>query len=177
MAGHSHWKQIKEQKGAEDVRRGKIFSKLLAAVTLAARANPHSRFNPRLKAAVERAQEHHVPLENIERAIKRSAAAEQVLEEVVIEAYGPEGVAIIIEAITNNKNRTVREIKHLLAEGGAKAAGEGGALWAFEKNSLGWHPKFPQQLSPASREELGELIARIENHPDIQRVATNATAN
>lgn len=164
MAGHSHWKQIKQQKGAADVKRGALFSKLLAAISVAAKQEPNPDFNPRLRSAVEKAKENKVPLENIERAISKAAEAKN-LEEIVIEAYGPEGAGLIIEAITDNRNRTISEIRHILDENGAKMATPG---------SVQWKMKFPQPISPEGKQKLQELVKILEEHNDAQRVITNA---
>ncbi|MEK7077138.1 MAG: YebC/PmpR family DNA-binding transcriptional regulator, partial [Patescibacteria group bacterium] len=104
MAGHSHWKQIKVQKGAADQKRGRVFSKLLAAVSIAAKSEANPQFNPRLRAAVAKAKENQVPQENIDRAIKKASEKNENLEEIRMECYGPGGAAIIAEAITDNSN-------------------------------------------------------------------------
>ena len=115
MAGHSHWKQIKEHKGSADVKRGAVFSKLLRAISAAARDDNNPDFNPRLRSAIQKAKEFNVPQENIERAIKK-ASNETALEEVIMEAYGPGGAALMILGLTNNKNRTTNEVKNILKD-------------------------------------------------------------
>src|SRR3989344_8899884 len=119
MSGHNKWSQIKNQKGAADLKRGRLFSKLLKAISIAAKTEPNPNFNPRLRSAIEKAEENNVPKDNIERAINK-AKEEKNLEDIVVEAYGPEGSAIIIEGITDNKNRAISEIKHILTEQGGK---------------------------------------------------------
>ncbi len=173
MSGHNKWSQIKNRKGAQDAKKSLSFSKLLAVVALHAKNDPSPTTNLKLRTAIDRAREGNVPLENIERAINRASEAKD-LTEVLIEAYGPEGVAIIIEAITDNSNRTVAEIRHLLDESGAKMANPGSVLWSFEKTPAGWQAKFPQPVSEAGKQKLTELIAIIEEHNDVQRVITNA---
>lgn len=173
MAGHSHWKQIKEQKGTADRKRAQLFSKLLAAIAVAAKSDSNPQFNPRLKAAIEKARENHVPSENIERAVNRPPERNG-LEEVMIEAYGPEKAALIIEAITDNKNRTLAEIRRILTERGAKAGERGSAAWAFEKTEAGWSAKFPQEISSAGWTKIKELIAALEALSDVQGVVSNA---
>ncbi|OGY61989.1 MAG: hypothetical protein A2745_01140 [Candidatus Harrisonbacteria bacterium RIFCSPHIGHO2_01_FULL_44_13] len=179
MSGHSHWKQIQHKKGTADQKRGQVFSKLLMAISIAARQEPNPDFNPRLRSAIEKAQENQVPLENIERAIKK-ASENKNLGEIVIEAYGPESVAMIIEGITDSKNRTIAEIRHLLNENGAKMADPGSVLWSFsaEGGSASggekqWKPKFQQSLSDEAKQKLNDLIAKLEEHQDIQKVITN----
>lgn len=136
MAGHSHWKQVKHHKGAADAKRGQVFSKLVKEITIAAReagVNPDA--NPRLRAACERARDEGLPKENIKRALARAAGRGEGAElvEVRYEASAPGGVALLIECITDNKNRTVNEIKHLLDEHGGRLAEPGSLSWGFEK--------------------------------------------
>ena len=111
MSGHSHWSGIKHKKRRRTKKRGLIFSKLLNAVSITARKEPNLQFNPGLRTAVEKAKENGVPAEKIETAIKRASSASDNLEELTMEAYGPEGAAIIIEAATDSKNRTISEVK------------------------------------------------------------------
>jgi YebC/PmpR family DNA-binding regulatory protein len=172
MAGHSKWAQIKHKKASTDQRRGVLFSKLLNAISIAARQEPNPEFNPRLRTAIEKAKESQVPRENIERAIKKATEIES-LEEILIEAYGPEKTAIIIEGITNNKNRSINEIRTLLNENDAKMANQGSVLWLFEKKDNEWQPKFKQSVSEEGKKNLNALIEKIEEHGDIQRIITN----
>lgn len=176
MSGHSHWKQIQHQKGAADQKRAKIFSKLLIAISIAAKAEPNPQFNPRLRTTIEKAKENKVPQENIERAIKKASESKN-LEEVLVEAYGPEGSALIVEAITDNKNRTISEIKNILNENSAKIANPGSVLWAFNPpvSGSGWSAKFPQPISDAGKTQLQTLVEALEDHDDIQKVTTNVT--
>lgn len=175
MAGHSHWKQIKIKKKESDQKRGRIFSKLLTAIRLAARLEPNPQFNPRLRAAIEKAKELQVPQENIEKAIKKSET-DQNLEDLIMEAYGPGGSALIINAITDNKQRTLAEIKHLLKENGGKLAEPGSVRWLFDYdlNKNEWRPKFLQSLNEEDRQKLQNLLEILENHDDIQKVFTNS---
>lgn len=173
MAGHSHWAGIKHKKGAADQKRGQLFSKLLKAVTTAAWQEPSPQFNPRLRTAVEKARENNVPQDNIERAIKRASEIGENLEELIIEAYGPEGAAILIEAATDNRNRTVAEIKKTLNELGAKWADPGSVRWAFENKDGEWQAKFKQNASNETKEKIKNIIAELENRDDIQKVHTN----
>lgn len=173
MSGHSKWHQIKHKKGAADQKRGALFSKLLAAITVAAKTEPNPDFNPRLRTAIQKAKEENVPAENIERAIKRASEAGQNLEELIIEAYGPGGAAMLIEAATDNKNRTIPEIKKILSNAGGKWAEPGSVLWAFQKSPEGWEAKFTQPASVENKEKLTALVAELEEHSDVQRVYTN----
>lgn len=183
MSGHNKYSQIKHRKEAQDSKKSVIFSKLLAAISVAAKQNPKPDANPRLRSVIEKAKENKVPLENIERAISK-ASEQKDLQEVLIEAYGPEGVGILIEAITDNSNRTISEIRHLLDENGAKMATQGSVLWSFKQNadehglnadSRGkWQPKFTQQISLEGKQKLEMLVNTIEEQSDVQGVVTNA---
>ncbi|MEK7191933.1 MAG: YebC/PmpR family DNA-binding transcriptional regulator [Patescibacteria group bacterium] len=172
MSGHNKWSQIQHKKSVTDAKRGALFSKLLAAISVAAKQELNPSANPRLRSAIEKAKENKVPQENIERAISK-AAEQKNLEEVLIEAYGPEGVGLIIEAITDNKNRTTSEIRHLLDENGAKMATPGSVLWSFEKQGMEWKAKFQQPISEEGKIKLQKLIEILENHDDVQRVISN----
>lgn len=176
MSGHNKWQQIKHKKEITDQKRGKLFSKLLAAVSVAAKLDPNPQFNPRLRGAVEAARAANVPQENIDRAIRRSSEAKD-LEELVIEAFGPEKSALVICCITDNRNRTTSEVRHLLEERGAKMGTPGSAAWAFNVPPPGggaWQPKFPQALTAEGRAELEKIIGALEEREDVQRVFTNA---
>lgn len=176
MSGHSHWAGIKHKKEVTDQKRGQVFSKLLAAISATARAEPNPEFNPRLRTAVEKAREAHVPAENIERAVKRAAETGANLEELVFEAYGPGGAAIIIEAISDNKNRTVQEIKKVLGELGGKWAESGSVRWAFEHDAKEniWRAKFTQALDDKDKDKFRTLIEALEEQNDAQKIYTNA---
>lgn len=172
MAGHNRWKQIKEKKGAIDLKRGRIFSKLLRAIAVSARSEANPQFNPSLKTAIERAREAHVPQENIERAMSQ-ASLEQNLETITIEAYGPGGAAFIIEAVTHNKNRTIQEIKTILKKHGGRLSEPGGTAWVFEMNKTELRPKFEQAVNATDRNKAEELIRDLENHDDVQKIYNN----
>lgn len=183
MSGHSHWAGIKHKKEITDQKRGKVFSKLLAAISAAAKSEPNPDFNPRLRTAVMKAKEASVPQENIDRAIKRAAEAGDDLEELTFEAYGPGGAAIMVHAISDKKNRTVQEIKMILKERGGKWAETGSVRWAFEpalstSGAAGttgeWQAKFPQELSPEDKNRLEALVAALDENEDVQSVFTNA---
>lgn len=183
MSGHSKWKQIKHQKEAADKKRGRLFSKLLQAVTIAAKSDPkakraqHPQFNPRLRAAIEKAKEWNVPAENIERAVKRASERGEALEELTLEGYGPGGIALIVTAITDNSNRTIPEIKKIFSEHGAKWAEPGSVRWAFTPPASGggeWQAKFPRSAGREEREKLEMLISDLEAHEDVQAVYHNA---
>jgi len=138
MAGHSHWAQIKHKKAQADVRRGKLFNKLINTIVIAAREGADPNLNPKLRAAVERAKEFNIPKENIERAIRRGAGLEAgtILEEIIYEAYGPAGVGLIIKTITDNKNRTASEVRSVINKHEAKLANPGSVIWNFTEKGI-----------------------------------------
>lgn len=173
MAGHSHAANVKHKKEANNKKKGKIFSKLVKLITIAAKTEPNPQFNPRLRTAIDKAKENQVPADNIERAIKKASEPSENLEELVMEAYGPEGAAILIEAITDSSNRTVNEVKLILKNNGAKWADPGSVMWAFEKTSDGWKAKFPQDISEQGKTDLENLIEAFEENDDVQAVITN----
>lgn len=139
MSGHSKWSSIKHKKGAADAKRGKIFSRLIKEVTVAVRlggGDPSG--NPRLRTAIQAAKAENMPKDNIERAIKKGTGELEGIsyEEVNYEGYGPGGVAILIDCLTDNKNRTVADIKHLFDRHGGNIGEPGCVAWMFEKKGL-----------------------------------------
>ncbi|NCN52982.1 hypothetical protein GW950_00785 [Candidatus Wolfebacteria bacterium] len=174
MSGHNKFSKIKHKKGAADLKRGKLFGKLLKAISIAAKNGNDPQFNPRLRSAIDQAKKENVPSDNIDRAINKSSEAKD-LKEVVIEAYGPEGVAMIIEAITDNSNRTINEIRHILDKNDTKMANPGSVLWMFNAPSgeKAWEVKFPQNVSRETKDRLERIIEKIEEHEDTQKVTTN----
>ena len=139
MSGHSKWSQIKRQKGAADAKRGQLFTKLGREITVAARAGgADPEGNPRLRLAVQRARESNMPMDVIKRAIDRGAGGGDTaaLEEVVYEGYGPGGTAILVEAMTDNRNRTVAEIRNAFTRGGGSLGESGCVAWNFENRGV-----------------------------------------
>lgn len=139
MAGHSKWAQIKRQKGVADARRGQLFTKLGREISVAAReGGPDPEGNPRLRLAIQRAREANMPHETIQRAIQRGVGGGEAaaLEEVVYEGYGPGGAALYIEALTDNRNRTVAEIRNVMARGGGSLGESGCVAWLFDPRGV-----------------------------------------
>ncbi len=136
MSGHSKWSTIKRKKGALDAKRGQIFTKLIREITVAARhggGNPE--FNPRLRLAVDTAKAQNMPSDNIERAIKKGTGELEGVsyEEIAYEGYGPGGVALYIETLTDNGNRTVADVRHALGKHGGSLGTSGSVAWQFER--------------------------------------------
>ena len=140
MSGHSKWSSIKHKKGAADAKRGKLFSKLSRAIIVAAReGGPDPTGNLALANAVEKARSYSMPKENIERAIARGSGADsdaQSFETVVYEGYGPNGVALIVEALTDNRNRTASEVRHAFDKNDGNLGGSGAVAWLFERRGV-----------------------------------------
>jgi YebC/PmpR family DNA-binding regulatory protein len=139
MSGHSKWAQIKRQKGVADARRGQLFTKLGREITVVARqGGPDPTANFRLRLAIQRARDNNMPADNIDRAIKRGAggADAATLSEVNYEGYGPGGAAILAEALTDNRNRTVADVRATLARGGGSLGEAGCVAWLFESRGV-----------------------------------------
>lgn len=135
MSGHSKWSTIKRQKGAADAKRGKLFSKLARTITVAVKTggNPDPEHNFKLRVAIEKAKQAAMPADNIDRAIKRGTGeGKEAIESVVYEGYGPAGTALIVEAITDNKNRTTQTIRNTFNKHGGRMGEQGSVAWMFE---------------------------------------------
>lgn len=178
MSGHSKWSQIKHQKAATDAKRGQAFSKLSKMITIAAR---ESEINParnaKLREIIAKAKEANMPSDTIKRAIKKATGADATkLESFLYEAYGPGGVALLIEGVTDNKNRSAHEIKHLLARHEAKWAEPGSVKWAFRRTPQGmWetqeHSKIA--LSQENQKKLEILREALHEYKDVEEVYEN----
>ncbi len=173
MSGHNKWTQIKRKKEVTDKKKSQIFSKLLKAISIAAKDDPNPNYNSVLKTAIERAKEFNVPQENIEKAIKKSSDSDNI-KEILIEAYGPEGTALLIKAQTDNSNRTIAEIKKILNEHDGKWGNPGSVTWAFEKTTDNYSAKFPQKLQSNSEEKLLKLMEALDDHDDVVEIYSNA---
>src|SRR5437667_1645138 len=140
MSGHSKWSSIKHKKGVADLMRGKLFSKLSRAIIVAAReGGPDPAANLALANAVEKARSYSMPKENIERAIARGSGADsdaQAFETVVYEGYGPNGVALIVEALADNRNRTASDVRHAFDKHDGNLGGSGAVSWLFERRGV-----------------------------------------
>ncbi len=140
MSGHSKWSSIKHKKGAADAKRGKLFSKLSRAIIVAAKeggADPAA--NLALQNAIEKARSYSMPKDTIERAIARGSGADadaQAFETVIYEGFGPEGVALIVEALTDNRNRTAADVRHLFSKHDGNLGGAGAVAWLFERRGV-----------------------------------------
>ncbi|MBI2002973.1 MAG: YebC/PmpR family DNA-binding transcriptional regulator [Candidatus Wildermuthbacteria bacterium] len=162
MSGHSHWAGIKHKKGLADAKRSKVFSKLAQELIFASRGGSDPAANVRLRTIIEKAKSLNMPADNIERAIKKGSGElkGRVVEEMIMEAYGPGGIAIIIECITDNKNRTVGEVRQIISRHGGKCIEEGGVRWMFQRRGIFDVDTGPQQASRTKEEwELSAIEA------------------
>lgn len=159
-----------------DAKKSKIFAKISRFISIAAKNGKDPGMNPALRDAIDKAKEVNMPNDNIERAIKRSLPAGRQggeLEEVLYEVFGPGGCAILIEGITDNKNRTLGELRHILSKHELQLAGSGSCIWAFEKTVEGWNPKHTLEISKQDQEKLKNLFEEIDELEDIQDITTN----
>jgi len=183
MSGHSHWHSIKYQKQAADAKRGNVFSKLSRQISVTAREKGgDSNTNPSLRTAIEKAKGLNMPKENVDRAIKKGTGELEgtMLENVVFEAYGPGGVAIIVEGITDNRNRALGEIKQILNQNNGKLVAEGGVQWMFERKvkkeepgSLEWVPKQGIEISGKDKEACQKLFEALDENEAVQEIYSN----
>ncbi|RUM48578.1 MAG: YebC/PmpR family DNA-binding transcriptional regulator [Hydrogenothermus sp.] len=183
MAGHSKWHNIRHKKAKMDAKRGQIFTKLIREITVAARqGGGDPEFNPRLRMAIEKAKQHNMPAENIERAIKKGTGELEgvTYEEVSYEGYGPEGVAIIVECLTDNRNRTTGEIRHIFSKHGGNLGASGCVSFMFEDKGVILVPKegIDEETIFEKAIEAGaeDVIMDDENYYEIRTAPTDLYA-
>ena len=175
MAGHNKWAQIKRQKGANDKAKSNLWGKFGKRIAVESRMANGDVNSPALRAIIETAKKTNMPKDTIERAVAKGISADaNSLEQITYETYGPGGAAILIETVTDSRNRTAQEMKHLLSEQGLSLAGPGSAAWAFEKTGEGWNPKTTVPLSDQDNEKLMRVLEKIDAHDDVENVYTNA---
>jgi YebC/PmpR family DNA-binding regulatory protein len=175
MSGHNKWSQIKNKKAATDAKKSKIFSKMVRLITVESKKANGNVNSPGLKTAIDRAKAVNTPNDVIDRAVKKGTGTEAgTMEPITYEAYGPGGCALIIETLTDNRNKTAQEVKHILSLNGFELAGIGSATWAFEKTQEGWTPKTTIPISDEDGEKLEKLVNDLEDNDEVQEVFTNA---
>ena len=175
MSGHNKWAQIKRQKGAADSNKSKVWGKLAKRIAVESRLAKGDVTLPGLRAIIETAKKENMPKDSIDRAVAKGISSDAAaMEAITYETYGPGGCAIVIEALTDSRNRTAQEIKHLLSERGLALASPGSALWAFEKTAEGYTPKTTVTLSESDNEKLMKILEEIDAYEDVQDVYTNA---
>jgi len=199
MSGHSKWATIKHKKAATDARRGKVFTKLIRELTIATRtAGADPVTNPRLRTAILTAKSENMPNDNIERAIQRGSGTleGETLDEVTFEGYGPGGVGLLVQVVTNNRNRIVSEIRHMLSKNGGNMAETGAVGWMFDRKGdilamekvrealtaagikpssaeVGFIPKNYVKLTGAQAQQMVRMMETLEDHDDVQHVYAN----
>ncbi|MEK7125004.1 MAG: YebC/PmpR family DNA-binding transcriptional regulator [Patescibacteria group bacterium] len=167
MSGHSKWAQIKHKKAVSDQKRGRVFSKLARAITVAACGNPDPKSNVRLRAAMEAARKENMPNENIDRAVQKVSDVDSArLEELSIEILGPGNTALVVSAITDSRNRTMQEIKRLVALHAGRIMEPGSLAWMFRAGASA-------PLSESEASALSQLVVALQEHDDVQGVQTN----
>ncbi len=174
MAGHSHWAQIKRQKAANDAKKGSLFTKLSKAISHAARqGGGDPSFNPTLADAIQKAKSYSMPKDTIDKAIKKGTGELQggAMEEITYEGYGPAGEAYLINVLTDNKNRTVAEIRHIFSKRGGSLGTTGSAAYIFDQDN---NPTFTIPLEdPKLAESVLALAEALDDHEDVQEVFSN----
>jgi len=176
MSGHNKWSKIKNKKAVTDAAKSKIFSKMAKLIATASKEAGGDVTSPTLRAAIDKAKEYNMPADNIERAVKKGAGSDaEAMEAITYEAYGPGGSALVIEALTTNRNKAAQEVKHILSKNGFELAKPGSASWAFVKNQE-THELEPTATVPLSEEDgekLESLIEELEDNEEVQNVYTN----
>lgn len=178
MSGHNKWSKIKNKKAVTDAQKSKIFGKLVRFIAVESKKAKGDINAPGLRAAIEKAKEANVPSDNIDRAIKKGQGGEGgEMEQITYEAYGPGGCALIIEALTENRNKAAQEVKHVLTKNGFELAVPGSATWAFNPPTGGggeWTPKTTVPISEEDGAKLELLVDELEENDEVQEVFTNA---
>lgn len=173
MSGHSKWTQIKHQKGVTDAQKSKIYGKYSRLISSELRRLGGDKNHPTIRAVVERAKSDNVPNEVIDRAIAKANDAKE-LQSCLFEGYGPGGVGILIECLTDNTNRISAEIRHIFSKHNGNMGTPGSVQWAFEKNSDGmWQPTTTVEISDSNMEQLVKLLEVLDDNDDTQNVVTN----
>lgn len=175
MSGHNKWSKIKHKKGAEDAKKSKLYSVLVRQITMEVKQAGGDANSPRVRTLIDKARAANMPNDNIDRAIKKAqGAGAENYTEILFEGYGPGGAALIIEGITDSKNRANQEIKHAMDAHGGSLGTQGSALWAFTKGPDGWVANTPMEISETDGEMLGELIDALEELEDVKNVYHSA---
>lgn len=175
MSGHSKWHNIKRKKGIEDAKRGKLFTKMARLISVAAKKGGEDpSMNPSLRLAIEKAKQARLPKENIKRAIKRGVGSSDAdnFEEVVYEGYGPKGVAFMLFALTDNKNRTVAEVKNIFSKFEGSLGQPGCVSYLFDATTK--KPTYEVDVSDEGvKEKIMTLVDQFEDNDDIYEVISN----
>lgn len=175
MGGHNKWSQIKRQKGANDAAKSRVWAKLSRRLTVESKKANGDSNAANVRSVIETARKENMPKDAIERAIHKGTTADAgTLETVTYEIYGPGGAAVVIQALTDNKNRTLQELKAIFAKHDLALAAPGSALWAFEKTAEGYTPTTTVPLSEDDNTKLMTIMELIDALDDVEDVFTNA---
>jgi len=177
MSGHNKWSQIQRQKGATDAAKSRAFAKFSRLITIESKKSAGNMSSPGLATAISRAKAANMPKDSIDRAVAKGTSKDAgELEQVLYEFYGPGGAAVIVSALTDNRNRTTQEIKHLISKNGFELGTPGSAAWAFTKNpDASLMPNEPLMTITGDDEtKLTSLLESLDEHDDVQEVWTNA---
>ena len=178
MAGHSKWANIKHKKAVVDKKRGKLFTKHAKNIQVQSRLAGGDENSPGLRAAIDAAKKDSVPKENIQRAVERGmGVGGDAMEQINYEAYGPGGVAMIIIALTDNRNRAAAEVRHILSQQGIELSNPGAATWAFSSEDGGqtFAPNITVDLSDDDRSKLNSVIEALEESDEVSDIFTTAS--
>lgn len=175
MGGHNKWSQIKRQKGANDAAKSRVWAKLSRRLTVESKKANGDANAANVRSVVEMARKENMPKDAIERAISKGTAADAAsMEAITYEAYGPGGAAIVIKCLTDNKNRTLQELKGIFARHAINLAAPGSAMWAFQKTDEGYSATAPVPLSESDNETLTKVMELIGALDGVEGVYTNA---
>ncbi len=175
MSGHNKFSKIKHLKAKNDAQKSKAYGKYVRLITVEAKKSGGNLSSPGLASAIEKARKENMPNDTIDRAVKKATTDNSAaMEYIVYEAYGPGGVAILIEALTDNRNKAAQEIKHILSLHSLALAAPGSASWAFEKHGTEWTATTTVPLEDADIEILSKIVEDLEANDEVQEVFTNA---
>jgi transcriptional/translational regulatory protein YebC/TACO1 len=173
MSGHNKWSQIKHKKAKTDGAKSKLYSKYSKLISAEAQKVKGDRSAPSLRTIIDRAKSEDVTNEVIDRAVKKASEPGAALESIMYEAYGPGGCALMIEALTTNKNKAAQEVKHILSDNGFELAAVGSAAWAFSREGATWKPTITVELSDEDLVVLEKLVGDLDGSEEVQEVFTN----
>ncbi len=175
MSGHNKFSKIKHLKAKNDAQKSKSFGKIVRLLTVESKKAGGNLKSPGLIAAIEKARRENMPNDTVDRAIKKGATDNSAsMDTIIYETYGPGGIAILIESLTDNKNKAAQEIKHILSLNGFELASPGSASWAFTKTGGTWAATTTLPLEDADIELLTKLVVELEENEEVQEVFTNA---
>jgi YebC/PmpR family DNA-binding regulatory protein len=175
---HSKWAKTEYKKAASDAKKSKMFTKVVKLIITEAKKSNGNKESPGLKSAIEKARNVDMPNDNIERAIKKATESGSQMENITYEAYGPGGVGMIIEALTENRNKAAQEVRHILTKNGYELGVMGSVSWGFEKkidgDGINWIPTLTIPVNEEDSPLLEKIIDELEDNDEVQSVFTNA---